>query len=211
MVRSYSTCSLTHSNAVVSFPCTKHEQRAPWYGFPLWSTGDKQGKQNEADTSTREDPKKKAQGFSRQANIEGFQKQNERELELKASSGNKTLIIQENTHTHTHTQRDTDTDRRFRNKDVVHAMQNAKLKTRQTKQNKTEKQNKKGRKWKQKYLRKMDWWSARMEMQISTRASIACGGKQTQNQGTTHLTDKHWQIPNCQMPKKKFSIDLCGH
>jgi hypothetical protein len=43
--------------------------------------------------------KKKAQGFSRKANIEGFQKQNERGLEARASSGNKTPIIQENTHT----------------------------------------------------------------------------------------------------------------
>jgi hypothetical protein len=43
--------------------------------------------------------KKKAQGFSRKANTEGFQKQNERGLEARASSGNKTPIIQENTHT----------------------------------------------------------------------------------------------------------------
>jgi len=67
---------------------------------------DKQGKQNEADTSTRGAPKKKAQGFSRQANIEGFQKQNERRLEAKASSGNKTHIIQE---THTHAPREIQT------------------------------------------------------------------------------------------------------
>jgi len=50
-------------------------------------------------------PKKKAQGFSRQVNIEGT-KQNERGLEVKASSGNKTLIIQEKTHTRLHTHRE---------------------------------------------------------------------------------------------------------
>jgi hypothetical protein len=44
--------------------------------------------------------------FSRKANIEGFQKQNERGLEVKASSGNKTLIIQEKTHTRLHTHRE---------------------------------------------------------------------------------------------------------
>jgi hypothetical protein len=84
-------------------------------------------------------------------------------------------------------------------------MQNAKLKTRQTKQNKTKPKSKTRREGSGSKSTCERWtdgaraWRCRSAQEHRSHAEAS---KQTHNQGTTHLTDKHWQIPNCQMQKK---------
>lgn len=89
-------------------PIRSMSSKPPGTVFRCEAPGTKKGNKTKQTLPRGGAQKKKAQGFSRQANIEGFQKQNERGLEAKASSGNNTLIIQE-THTHTHTPREIQT------------------------------------------------------------------------------------------------------